>query len=63
MADSQIEKTLSEALAPAEQTVCLIAAANANGGRDNISVIVVKVGAPASPDQWWKKFLKKPADT
>ena len=61
--DSQIEKTLCEPLAPAEQTARLIAAANANGGRDNISVIVVKVGAPASPDQWWKKFLKKPSET
>jgi serine/threonine protein phosphatase PrpC len=63
VADSQIEKTLCEPLAPAEQTARLIAAANANGGRDNISVIVVKVGAPASPDQWWKKFLKKPSET
>ena len=63
VADSQIEKTLCEPLSPAEQTARLIAAANANGGRDNISVIVVKVGAPASPDQWWKKFLKKPSET
>jgi protein phosphatase len=63
VADAQIEKTLSESLPPSEQTTRLIAAANANGGRDNISVIVVKVGAPASPDQWWKKFLKKPSET
>lgn len=62
VADTAIEKTLLDAGLPSEHTERLIASANANGGRDNISVIVVKVGAPSSPDQWWKKFLKKSTD-
>lgn len=42
-----------------EGVVRLIAAANANGGRDNISVILVRVGDAAAGGQWWQKFLKK----
>jgi PPM family protein phosphatase len=40
----------------------LIDAANLNGGRDNISVILVSVGEAATTDQWWQKFLKKPTE-
>jgi protein phosphatase len=47
---------------PVDQVKMLIDAANANGGRDNISVIVVRVGDPPLTDQWWQKFLKKTAD-
>ncbi len=57
-----IEAALKAELSPTDQTSRLIAAANANGGRDNISVIIVKVGAASSADQWWKKFLKKSPD-
>ncbi len=38
----------------------LVDAANEAGGRDNISVIVVRVGAPIEDGQWWQKFLAKP---
>ncbi|MGL5002522.1 MAG: SpoIIE family protein phosphatase, partial [Casimicrobium sp.] len=38
----------------------LVDAANAAGGRDNISVILVRVGAPMEDGQWWQKFLAKP---
>jgi PPM family protein phosphatase len=40
----------------------LVDAANEAGGRDNISVILVRVGAPLENGQWWQKFLAKPAD-
>ncbi len=63
VSDEQIQAMLNEARPANEQTARLIAAANANGGRDNISAIIVKVGAPSSSDQWWKKFLKKSSDT
>jgi PPM family protein phosphatase len=39
----------------------LVDAANEAGGRDNISVILVRVGAPIEDGQWWQKFLNKPA--
>jgi PPM family protein phosphatase len=38
----------------------LVDAANEAGGRDNISVILVRVGAPIEDGQWWQKFLNKP---
>ncbi len=38
----------------------LVDAANAAGGRDNISVILVRVGVPIEDGQWWQKFLAKP---
>jgi PPM family protein phosphatase len=38
----------------------LVDAANAAGGRDNISVILVRVGAAIEDGQWWQKFLVKP---
>ena len=59
--DNALQATLSLDRAPAEQIKQLIDAANANGGRDNISVIVVRVGDPPLADLWWQKFLKKPA--
>ena len=57
-----LEKALATEHVPTEQVKTLIDAANANGGRDNISVIIVRVGDPPSADQWWQKFLKKPTD-
>ena len=53
---------LSTERPPGDYTKRLIDAANANGGRDNISVIIVRVGDPPIADLWWQKFLKKPAD-
>ncbi len=47
---------------PGDYVKRLIDAANTNGGRDNISVIIVRVGDPPLADLWWQKFLKKPGD-
>jgi PPM family protein phosphatase len=41
----------------------LVDAANEAGGRDNISVILVRVGVPLETGQWWQKFLAKPPTT
>ena len=59
--DESLQAELVTDQSPAERTKTLIDAANANGGRDNISVIVVVVGDPPIADQWWQKFLKTPA--
>ena len=53
---------LSTERPPGDYTKRLIDAANANGGRDNISVIIVRVGIRRSLTCGGKKFLKKPAD-
>lgn len=60
--DEALQAALSSEKAPADHIKYLIDAANANGGRDNISVILVRVGDPALADLWWQKFLKKPTD-
>lgn len=60
--DNALQTALSLDRAPTEHIKHLIDAANANGGRDNISVIVVRVGDPPLADLWWQKFLKKPTD-
>lgn len=58
--DKSIETQLAREANPADRTKRLIDAANGNGGRDNISVILVVVGDPPVADQWWQKFLKTP---
>lgn len=58
--DKSIETQLAREANPADRTKKLIDAANSNGGRDNISVILVVVGDPPVADQWWQKFLKTP---
>ena len=58
--DKSIETQLAREANPADRTKRLIDAANSNGGRDNISVILVVVGDPPVADQWWQKFLKTP---
>lgn len=60
--DESIQSALSSEKPPADHVKFLIDAANRNGGRDNISIIVVRVGDPPLADQWWQKFLKKPTD-
>lgn len=60
--DDALQTALSAEKAPADHIKYLIDAANANGGRDNISVIIVRVGDPPLADLWWQKFLKKPTD-
>ena len=59
--DEAIGAKLGVSTLPPERIKVLIDAANANGGRDNISVIIVVVGDPPVADQWWQKFLKTPA--
>lgn len=60
--DEAIQSALATEKAPGDHIKLLIDKANANGGRDNISVIIVRVGDPPLADQWWQKFLKKPTD-
>ena len=60
--DGVIQNALSSEKIPADHIKFLIDKANANGGRDNISVIIVRVGDPPLADLWWQKFLKKPTD-
>ena len=60
--DEVIQTALSSEKVPGDHIKYLIDKANANGGRDNISVIIVRVGDPPLADLWWQKFLKKPTD-
>ncbi len=60
--DDALRTALSAEKLPNDHIKFLIDAANANGGRDNISVIIVRVGDPPLADLWWQKFLKKPTD-
>ena len=60
--DEAIQTALSSDKVPGDHIKFLIDKANANGGRDNISVIIVRVGDPPLADLWWQKFLKKPTD-
>ena len=57
--DEALQTALSAEKIPADHIKYLIDTANANGGRDNISVIIVRVGDPPLADLWWQKFLKK----
>lgn len=60
--DPVIQGILTSERSLEDYTKHLIDTANANGGRDNISVILVRVGDTPLADQWWQKFLKKPTD-
>ncbi len=60
--DEAIRAKLGANRTPPEHVKALVDIANANGGRDNISVILVTVGDPPVADQWWQKFLKPPAE-
>jgi PPM family protein phosphatase len=60
--DEAIQTALATDKVPGDHIKFLIDKANANGGRDNISVIIVRVGDPPLADLWWQKFLKKPTD-
>ena len=60
--DEAIQSALATEKVPGDHIKFLIDKANANGGRDNISVIIVRVGDTPLADQWWQKFLKKPTD-
>lgn len=60
--DEAIQTVLATEKAPGDHIKFLIDKANTNGGRDNISVIIVLVGDPPLADLWWQKFLKKPTD-
>ena len=57
--DETIGRLLATDNTPEQHVALLIDEANANGGRDNISVILVRVGDTPLADQWWQKFLKK----
>jgi PPM family protein phosphatase len=58
--NKDLQKELQSARPVKEMATRLVAAANEAGGRDNISVIIVRVGANAGGDMWWKQFLNKP---
>lgn len=58
--DETIGRLLATDRTPEQHVTQLIEEANANGGRDNISVILVRVGDTPLADQWWQKFLKTP---
>ena len=60
--DETIQSALATEKEPGDHIKFLIDKANANGGRDNISVIIVRVGDTPLADQWWQKFLKKPTE-
>ena len=60
--DEAIQSALATEKVPGDHIKFLIDTANANGGRDNISVIIVRVGDTPLADQWWQKFLKKPTE-
>ncbi|MBC7709936.1 MAG: Stp1/IreP family PP2C-type Ser/Thr phosphatase [Rhizobacter sp.] len=60
--DEVIQTALATEKAPSDHIKLLIDKANANGGRDNISIIIVRVGDPPLADLWWQKFLKKPTE-
>ena len=60
--DEVIQTALATEKAPGDHIKFLIDKANANGGRDNISIIIVRVGDPPLADLWWQKFLKKPTE-
>lgn len=60
--DAVIQTALATEKSPSDHIKFLIDKANANGGRDNISIIIVRVGDPPVADLWWQKFLKKPTE-
>jgi PPM family protein phosphatase len=64
LSDMVEQQTLHKELARADSLDTavkrLVDAANEAGGRDNISVILVRVGAPLEDGLWWQKFLNKP---
>lgn len=60
--DQVIQTALATEKSPSDHIKFLIDKANANGGRDNISIIIVRVGDPPVADLWWQKFLKKPTE-
>lgn len=57
-----LQVLMAKDVPPTDLAKQLIDAANANGGRDNISVILIKVGDLVLADLWWQKFLKKPSE-
>jgi protein phosphatase len=57
-----LQSLMAKDVPPSDLTKQLIDAANANGGRDNISVILIRVGDLVLADFWWQKFLKKPSE-
>jgi PPM family protein phosphatase len=58
--NKDLHKELESKRSVKEMATRMVAAANEAGGRDNISVIIVRVGATAGGDMWWKQFLNKP---
>jgi protein phosphatase len=51
VSDDAIGRVLRESTAPAAAVEELIAAANEHGGKDNVTVIVVRVDDPAKTDR------------
>jgi serine/threonine protein phosphatase PrpC len=47
--DAQIEKLLNEPVAPTKLVESLIATANQSGGKDNITVVLIRVDHPMRP--------------
>jgi PPM family protein phosphatase len=57
VADNRIEEELAMGLNPTSTASALVHVANENGGRDNVSVCLIRVDAlPETESAWWKKW-------
>ena len=60
VADSELQLTLSNSLPLADRAQSLIRQANAAGGRDNISALLVQAKAKSEPAGFFARMLRRP---